>query len=176
MRNRSYLIAILGAASLAGCATAPLGPTVAVMPAANKPLDVFEQEERYCREYAERAVSGQKERSDEASVGKAVVGTVVGATVGAAVGGRGGAAVGAGGGLLVGSASGAGYGSMSERQMQRRYDTAYLQCMYSYGNQIPGQYVRRTSPTPPPPPPPPPPAPSSDTPPPPPPPPPPATK
>jgi len=153
MRNRSVLTTTLAAAVLAGCAAAPLGPTVAVMPAPNKPLEVFAAEERYCRDYAERAVQGQTGRSDEASVGKAVVGTAVGAAVGAAVGGREGAAVGAGGGLLVGSAAGAGHGSMSERQIQRRYDIAYLQCMYSYGNQIPGQYVRQAAPPPPPPPP-----------------------
>ena len=170
MLSRSFLIVILGAATLAGCASAPLGPTVAVMPAPNKPLGVFSDEERQCREYAERAVQSQTQKADEASVGKAVVGTVIGAAVGAAVGGHDGAAVGAGGGLLVGSASGAGHGSMSERQIQRRYDIAYLQCMYSFGNQIPGQYVRRTNPTPPPPPPPP--APSNSSPPPPPPPPP----
>jgi uncharacterized protein YcfJ len=170
MRNRTILIAVLEAALLYGCATAPLGPTVAVMPAPNKPLDVFTAEERQCREYADRAVHGQTQKADDASVGKAVVGTVVGAAVGAAVGGRDGAAVGAGGGLLVGSAAGAGQGSMSERQIQRRYDIAYLQCMYSLGNQIPGQYVRQANPSPPPPPPPP--APTSNTPPPPPPPPP----
>lgn len=175
MIKHSIVISGLAAALLAGCASAPLGPTVAVMPAPNKPLDVFSTEERYCRDYAEQAVSGQTKRADDASVGKAVVGTVVGAAVGAAVGGREGAAVGAGGGLLVGSASGAGHGSMSERQIQRRYDVAYLQCMYSYGNQIPGQYVRQTTAAPPPPPPPPPPA-SSSAAPPPPPPPPPATK
>ncbi|MBI5785996.1 MAG: glycine zipper family protein [Rhodocyclales bacterium] len=143
----------MAAAVLAGCASAPLGPTVAVMPAPNKPLEVFSAEERYCRDYADRAVYGQTRRADDSAVGKAVVGTAVGAAVGAAVGGREGAAVGAGGGLLVGSAAGAGHGSMSERQIQRRYDIAYLQCMYSYGNQVPGQYAPRQAPPPPPPPP-----------------------
>jgi uncharacterized protein YcfJ len=173
MLNRRLLTMILATAALAGCASAPLGPTVAVMPAPNKPLDVFAAEERYCRDYADQAVHGQTRKADDAAVGKAVVGTVVGAAVGAAVGGREGAAVGAGGGLLVGSASGAGAASGSERQIQRRYDIAYLQCMYSYGNQIPGQYVSRQAAPPPPPPPPPPPG---STPPPPPPPPPPPVK
>lgn len=154
MLKHSIVISGLAAALLAGCASAPLGPTVAVMPAPNKPLDVFATEERYCRDYAEQAVGGQTKKADDASVGKAVVGTVVGAAVGAAVGGREGAAIGAGGGLLVGGAAGAGHGSMSERQIQRRYDVAYMQCMYSYGNQVPGQYVKQSAPPPPPPPPP----------------------
>ncbi len=173
MLNRNILMMALAVATLAGCASAPLGPTVAVMPAPNKPLEVFAAEEQQCRDYADRAVHGQTRASDDASVGKAVVGTAVGAVVGAAVGGREGAAVGAGGGLLVGSAAGAGHGSMSERQIQRRYDVAYLQCMYSFGNQIPGQYVTRQASPPPPPPPPPPPTSSGSAPPPPPPPPPP---
>lgn len=154
MLNRNRLTMALAAAALAGCASAPLGPTVAVMPAPNKPLEVFSAEDRYCQDYADRAVRGQAQKTDDAAVGKAVVGTAVGAVVGAAVGGREGAAVGAGGGLLVGSAAGAGHGSMSERQIQRRYDVAYLQCMYSYGNQVPGQYAPRQAPPPPPPPPP----------------------
>lgn len=152
MLNRNILTMVFAAATLAGCASAPLGPTVAVMPAPNKPLEVFSAEDRYCQDYADRAVSGQTKTTDDSSVGKAVVGTAIGAVVGAAVGGRDGAAVGAGGGLLVGSAAGAGHGSMSERQIQRRYDVAYLQCMYSYGNQVPGQYATRQAPPPPPPP------------------------
>lgn len=167
MMNRSILAVALAAAVLAGCATAPLGPRVAVMPAPNKPLSVFELEDRQCRDYAERAVGGQTQAADNAAVGSAVVGTAVGAVIGAAVGGREGAAVGAGGGLLVGSVSGADRGYVSEREIRRRYDVAYLQCMYSAGNQIPGQYVRRSA-SPPPPPPPPPPSPPTSVPPPPP--------
>lgn len=156
MRKTSVLtMAVMAAiaAVLGGCASEPLGPTVAVMPAPNKPLEVFTVEERQCRDYAERAVGGQTKAADDSAVAKAAVGTVVGAAVGAAIGGRDGAAVGAGGGLLVGSAAGAGHGSMSERQIQRRYDIAYLQCMYSFGNQVPGQYAPRQAPPPPPPPP-----------------------
>ena len=72
------------------------------------------------------------------TVGSAVVGTTIGALAGAALGGNHeGAAVGAGMGLLMGSSVGssnaqsAGYGS------QRGYDSAYVQCMYARGHQIP---------------------------------------
>jgi hypothetical protein len=158
MQKRNILTIGLIAAVLAGCASAPLGPTVAVMPAPHKPLDVFVSEDHYCRSYAEQSVGGQTHRANDNAAATAVVGTMVGAVIGAAIGGRDGAAVGAGGGLLMGSTSGAGYGAMSERQIQRSYDVAYLQCMYSHGNQIPGQYARQSTasspPSPPPPPPP----------------------
>lgn len=156
MNRDTLAYAVLSALALAGCATAPVGPNVVVMPAPNKPLEVFEQDDAYCRDYANRAISGQAQRAENAAVGKAVAGTVIGAAAGAALGGRDGAAVGAGGGLVVGSAVGADSGGLSSRQLQRRYDIAYLQCMYSKGNQIPGQYLRRGTavamPPPPPPP------------------------
>ncbi len=153
MKRTLFAVSLL-AATVAGCASAPLGPRVAVMPGPYKPLDVFESEDRYCRDYAQRAVAGQTQAADNAAVGSAVVGTAVGAVIGAAVGGHEGAAVGAGGGLMVGSASGSGRAYASERDIQRSYDVAYLQCMYSAGNQIPGQYApRRSSSLPPPPPP-----------------------
>jgi hypothetical protein len=44
---------------------------------------------------------------------------------------------------MMGSANGAGHSAMSGQQIQRRYDISYLQCMYSYGNQVPGQYYTR---------------------------------
>ncbi|HZV54141.1 MAG TPA: glycine zipper family protein [Rhodocyclaceae bacterium] len=161
MASRNILvIATVAAATLAGCATAPLAPRVAVMPAPGKPFEQFVAEERLCRNYAEQSVGGQAEAIDNAAIGSAAVGTAIGAVAGAAIGGRQGAAVGAGSGLIVGSASGSGRAGYMERDAQRRYDIAYQQCMYAKGNQIPGQYVQQPSaarpaayPPPPPPPP-----------------------
>ena len=49
-------IAVLGATLLtAGCATTPTGPMVEVMPAANKPFEVFAQEQTDCEHYARDA-------------------------------------------------------------------------------------------------------------------------
>ncbi|MBR7906336.1 hypothetical protein A8F17_14505, partial [Burkholderia cenocepacia] len=48
-----------------------------------------------------------------------------------------GAAVGAGAGLLAGSVVGAGAAQGSAYDVQRRYDYAYLQCMYATGNRVP---------------------------------------
>src|SRR6266568_6172666 len=56
---------------------------------------------------------------------------------GAAIGGRSGAAVGAGGGLLVGSAAGADAADRSAYGVQRRYDYAFIQCMYAKGHKVP---------------------------------------
>jgi len=168
MRKRILAVGSL-ALILAGCASAPLAPRVAVMPAPGKPFEVFVAEERLCRQYAEQSVGIAADASQRAAVDSAVVGTAVGALAGAAIGGRQGAAVGAGGGMIVGSSSGAGYAGYAERDIQRRYDIAYQQCMYAKGNQIPGYYVQPSRAASHPPPPPPPSAPSTPPPPPPPP-------
>lgn len=153
-RRPGLLLAALPLVLLAGCATNPTGPSVAVMPAPNKPFEVFVEEDNYCRAYAQQAIGGTNaaDAGNERAVGTAVVGTVVGAAVGTALGGqRHGTAVGAGTGLLVGSTVGAEQGAMSSRGLQRRYDIAYMQCMYAKGNQVPGYAMPRNVPPPPPP-------------------------
>lgn len=154
---------------LAGCASAPLAPRIAVMPAPGKPFEVFVAEERACRQYAEQSVGGaDQDPGLKTSVDTAVIGTAIGAVAGAAVGGRQGAAVGAAGGLVGGTAAGSNRAYYTERDIQRRYDIAYQQCMYAKGNQVPGyamqQPAGRSASYPPPPP-----APAATTPPPPPP-------
>ena len=72
------------AAILSGCASAPTGPRVAVMPAPGKPFELFAEEDRYCRSYAER--SGGQSRDDAAAknfAGAVVAGTAIGAAAGA---------------------------------------------------------------------------------------------
>ena len=127
------------AVALAGCATAPVGPRVAVMPAPGKPFELFVTEEQTCRNYAEQSVS--QSRNDAATqnfVGAAAVGTVLGAVAGAMSGGHNSAGGGAAAGLVVGSMAGAGQGANASNDAQRRYDISYEQCMYAKGNQIPG--------------------------------------
>jgi hypothetical protein len=124
---------------LAGCATAPTGPRVAVMPAPGKPFELFVAEEQACRNYAQQSI-GQS-RNDAAAknfAGAAAVGTAVGATAGALSGGQGSAGGGAAVGLVAGSMVGVGESGNASRDAQRRYDIAYEQCMYAKGNQIPG--------------------------------------
>ncbi|NDP43765.1 MAG: hypothetical protein GZ089_13760, partial [Aromatoleum sp.] len=57
-----------------------------------------------------------------------------------------GAAIGAGTGLLFGGAAGSNAAGLSYYEAQRRYDTAYMQCMYARGHQIPGRRVVYTGP------------------------------
>jgi hypothetical protein len=50
---------------------------------------------------------------------------------------------------VVGGLAGAGAAEASGYELQRRYDTAYIQCMYARGHQVPvsGRIYRQSSPT-----------------------------
>jgi hypothetical protein len=139
------------AAVLSGCASAPTGPRVAVMPAPGKPFEIFAEEDRYCRDYAEQSIG--ESRNDAAAqnfAGAVVAGTAIGAAADAlSNNGHGG---GAATGLVAGSMIGAGESANASRDAQRRYDIAYEQCMYAKGNQIPGYGPPRQAYMPPPPP------------------------
>ncbi len=145
----------------AGCVTVPTGPSVLVLPAPNKPFEVFQADDIACRQWANYQIGiSPGEAATQSTVSGAAVGTVVGAAAGAAIGAAAGnagtgAAIGAGSGLLLGTASGANAGEYSSYELQRRYDHAYVQCMYAKGNQVPGVVYRkrRVKTTPPPPPP-----------------------
>lgn len=139
MKTFSILPAAL-AMGVAGCVSMPSGPSVRVMPAPNKPFDVFVHEDARCRNYAFNQVGGTEanQAAVNSGVTSAVVGTAVGAAAGALAGGNQGAGYGAGAGLLIGSASGANAAGASAWELQRRYDIAYEQCMYASGNQVPG--------------------------------------
>ena len=51
LRAHSALVSTgMAALLLAGCVSEPLGPRVAVMPAPNKPFDVFQQEQAMCEQ------------------------------------------------------------------------------------------------------------------------------
>jgi hypothetical protein len=122
---------------LDACASTPLGPTVAVMPAPGKAFDVFQGDQALCRQFADGQVAGGAQQANNRQVGTAVVGTLLGAGLGAAIGGGRGAAIGAGAGALGGTAVGVGPSSRSQYTLQQQYDLAYSQCMYSRGNQVP---------------------------------------
>jgi len=124
---------------LGACATFPSGPDILVLPGSTKTFEAFRADDAVCREFATGQIGGQTpaQAATAAGVGGAVVGAAVGAAAGAAFGGGSGAAIGAGAGLLTGTAVGAGYGYDSWWVLQRRYDNAYLQCMYAKGNKVP---------------------------------------
>jgi hypothetical protein len=77
-------LAMLGA----GCATAPSGPSVMVLPGTGKALDQFQADGAFCREWAARQVKGA-------------------------------------------------FMDVPSWEVQRRYDHAYIQCMYAKGHQVP---------------------------------------
>ncbi|QDX82864.1 hypothetical protein B9N43_05810 [Denitratisoma sp. DHT3] len=143
---------------LAACATAPVGPRVAVMPAPGKPFEVFVEEDRICRQWADQSLGvDATDAANRAWVGTTAVGTAVGAVAGAAVGGRDSAGAGAAMGTVMGAAAGSDRSAATSYDLQRRYDIAYQQCMYAKGNQIPGYRTQPAAGTAAPPPPPPPP-------------------
>lgn len=182
LRTRNFF-SCLAALVLGGCVTVPTGPSVMVLPAQGKPFELFQADDAVCRQWAAQQIGATPgaPANQNAAIG-ALVGTVIGAGLGAAIGSASGnagagAAIGAGAGLLGGAATGANADQVYGWEAQRRYDSAYQQCMYAKGNQIPGvrgESRRSYGPPPPPPPPPgfdlPPPVPSSAIPPPPPPP------
>ena len=132
---------------LAGCASLPSGPRVAVMPAPGKPFEVFMQEDRQCRAFAEQSIGmNPTDRGAENVVGSAAVGTAIGAAAGALAGGNRGAATGAAVGMVAGTATGTSNAAYAGAEAQRRYDIAYQQCMYAKGNQLPGYGYRAPAP------------------------------
>ncbi len=163
MKGRRSIFLVILLLVVSGCATIPTGPSVMVLPPAGKSFDQFQADDAICRQFAYDQVGGVtgQEAAQRSAVSSAVIGTALGAAAGAAIGSvsgsvGAGAAIGAGSGLLLGSAAGTGYASGSYYEAQRRYDNAYIQCMYSKGNQVPGvvtstRRVRRMGPPPPPP-------------------------
>ena len=152
---------VVAAATLAGCAVVPSGPSIMALPGTGKSFDQFRQDDWNCRQYAFGQNGGvdTANAANTSAIGSAVIGTAIGAAAGAAFGGGSGAAIGAGAGLLAGSAVGAGNAQTSAYMTQSRYDQAYIQCMYASGNRVPlrgdmvsSQPVQRYAPPPPPPP------------------------
>ncbi len=148
----------------AACATIPSGPSVLVLPGTGKPFEQFQADDGVCRGWANQQVGGATPgtASQSSTAASATLGTLAGAAAGAAIGAAAGsagagAAIGAGSGLLLGTATGASAGSYSAGEVQRRYDHAYIQCMYAKGNRVPiggGLTSQPAAPPPPPPPPP----------------------
>ena len=131
--------AILPLALIAACTTMPTGPSAMALPGSGKNFDQFRADDAECRAYAQNQIGGTtaQEAAVESGVKSAAVGTAVGALAGAAIGGHQGAGVGAATGLIVGSAAGSGAAQSSAYGAQRRYDNAYVQCMYAKGERVP---------------------------------------
>ncbi|WP_149539489.1 glycine zipper family protein [Siccirubricoccus phaeus] len=137
-------LALLAPLGLAGCTVAPpTGPQVLAMPPAGKNLTIFQGEDAQCRNYASASIGNTDpaQAANQSALGSAAVGTALGAAAGALIGSAtgnfgAGTAIGAGTGLVGGSLVGGGNARASAGALQQRYDTAYAQCMASYGNQL----------------------------------------
>jgi uncharacterized protein YcfJ len=136
-RIHAAIVSLTSLALVAGCATPPPGPTVAVMPGQNKNFDAFAADQAVCTGYANQQTYGQAQVANNQAVGGAILGTVLGAGIGAAAGGGTGAAIGAASGALAGTTLGAGYSGSANYGIQQRYNIAYAQCMAAKGNQVP---------------------------------------
>jgi hypothetical protein len=139
IRFARWPAALAAAGLVSACAFVPSGPNVLALPGAGKTFDQFRADDANCRQYAFQQSGGVSagQASAASALGSAAVGTALGAAAGAAINGGSGAAVGAGAGLLAGSVVGAGAAQGSAYEIQRRYDYAYLQCMYASGNRVP---------------------------------------
>jgi hypothetical protein len=131
--------------SLGACVTPPVAPTIPVVPGPNKSFEAFATEQSFCQQYATAQTVPQAQAANNRAVGTALLTTALGAGLGAAVGGGGwhgnagrGAGIGAASGAVVGTAIGASQSGFAQMSLQQQFDIMYGQCMYAYGNQVPG--------------------------------------
>jgi hypothetical protein len=146
--SRAALLALL---ALGGCVSVPQGPTVAVMPGTGKSFEQFRADGDACQQYAQSAIAGPSQAAHDQAAANAVGGAAVGAAIGALIGSTtgqagSGAAWGAGTGLLVGGTAAGNSGVASSYSLQRQFDIAYMQCMYTRGNQVPARVARSYAP------------------------------
>lgn len=144
--NRQHKTALIAgiALALSGCATYQPGPSVMALPGQGVNFEQFQYDDYQCQTYARNA-TGQttnQQQADQSALNSAAVGTVVGAAAGALIGAASGnagagAAIGAGSGLIVGGAAGTDAYNTGGGTAQNRFDSAYVQCMYAKGHQVP---------------------------------------
>ena len=132
-------VGVLAPLVLAACTVMPQGPSAMVLPGTGKSFAQFQGDDVHCRGYAQAQLGGSsaQQAAADSGVRSAALGTVLGAVAGAAIDGGHGAGVGAGTGLVFGTLAGTGAADSSAYGMQRRYDDAYLQCMYASGHKVP---------------------------------------
>lgn len=134
---------------LVGCASTPVGPSLTVMPAPGITFTVFQTDDQECRTFAQNSLNTTADALAAKNTAKtAAIGTVLGAVAGAMADGGSAKNVGTGAaiGLLGGAAMGATGGNEAGKEVQRRYDISYQQCMYSKGHQVPGYSIQKRAP------------------------------
>jgi len=162
MTRRTRLALVASLLLVGACTTMPTGPSVLVLPGSGRNFDQFRFDDNECRQYASQQIGTSAESAQvDSGVKSAAIGAGVGALAGAIADGHRGAGSGAAIGLLFGSVAGAGTANASGRDVQRRYDYSYQQCMYAKGHRVPvsgrydnGRHLQQSpQPVPPPPPP-----------------------
>lgn len=144
MRKLLLSTAVTTSILMTGCTpTLPAGPSVEIMPGKNKSFETFQNDNAICMQYAHSQMGvDPRDQTERSAVSGAATGALLGAAAGAALGDSSRAAgVGAGAGLLIGAAAGNNHAVRSTRELQYRYDTAYKQCMYAKGNELPPRIV-----------------------------------
>ncbi len=143
MRLHAFKTVLIGSISiglLSACVSAPTGPTITIMPREGKSFEEFKKEDEECRSFAAQAVKD----GNAAALKEGAISAATGAAIGAAAGAlyQGGNSRNVGTGAAIGMVGGAAVGAMGasskEAQAQTQYNTAYQQCMYTKGNQVPG--------------------------------------
>lgn len=139
MNHALRLSPLIALVLLGACTTMPDGPDVMVLPGTGKTFDQFRVDDSECRQFSSAQVGGStaNQAAADSGVKSAAVGTLIGAAAGAAIGGGQGAAAGAGAGLAGGALVGTGAADHSSYNLQRRYNVAYIQCMYAKGHKVP---------------------------------------
>src|SRR5262249_31492306 len=116
---KATILACAALLAASACTPAPMAPTVAGMPAPGKPMEVFQQDDGLCRNYAYNSIGGPnaQQQLNNQQLGSAAVGTLLGAGLGAAIGGGRGAAIGAASGAAAGTLYGANQNAYSGMSM-----------------------------------------------------------
>jgi hypothetical protein len=58
MNWKPFLFLLLAMIAVAGCATMPTGPSVMVVPGPEKPFEVFQADDKACRQWALQQIGG----------------------------------------------------------------------------------------------------------------------
>lgn len=136
----NLILSLLAAISLAACVSAPTGPTITIMPREGKAFDEFKKDDEECRSFSAKSVQD----GNSVALKQGAISAATGAAIGAAAGAlyQGGNSQNVGTGAAIGMVGGAAVGVMGasnkESQAQAQYNTAYQQCMFTKGNQVPG--------------------------------------
>lgn len=118
------------------CTTLPTAPSVMALPGAGKTLAEFRADDFACRQFASVEAGGGTS-SQAGNTGSAAIAAPSGTEAGAATNRDQGPAGSAGAGLAAGAAAGTSVSPDATHDVQRSYDGAYMQCMYSKGHRVP---------------------------------------